>query len=271
MAGAVSGRARNVALIARATLFEQANRRLLWWLAGVALALVTGLALLGIIHPIADLSTKETARLFARGAAGFYTLICVIVLGMGIIGYDLDSGAAIMFLSRPVSRGQYLTGRYLGNAVTLAITLGAMGLGTFVVSLVGGRTDWTLLYDFIVLAWNAAVVLAVMVALTVIAGMIATAIIGFITWEVIGNTYLLMGLIHAREITGMAAKLLTVFVVISPHVLSSPLVAGSVTSINGGQTSFVMPGPTLPDFVWSLTWIVGSLAVATVLFERRAL
>ncbi len=121
------------------------------------------------------------------------------------------------------------------------------------------------------LAWNAAVVLAVMVLLTVIAGMIATAIIGFITWEVVGNTYLLIGLIHAHEITGWAARLLTAFVVISPHVLSSPLVAGSVTSLNGGQTTFVMPGPTLPDFVWSLAWIVGALAVATALFRRRAL
>jgi ABC-type transport system involved in multi-copper enzyme maturation permease subunit len=241
------------------------------WLAGVALALVVGLALLGIIHPIADLSTRETARLFARSAAGFYTLITVIVLGMGIVGYDLDSGAVIMFVSRPVSRGQYLTGRYLGNALTLAITLGVMGVGTFVVSLVGGHADWTLLYDFLVLAWNAAVVLAVMVALTVIAGMIATAIIGFITWEVVGNTYLLTGLIRAHEITGWAARLLALFVVISPHVLSSPLVAGTTTSLNGGQTTFVMPGPTVPDLIWSAAWIVGALVVATVLFDRRAL
>jgi ABC-type transport system involved in multi-copper enzyme maturation permease subunit len=267
----VSDWARKVALIARATLFEQANRRLLWWLAGVALALVVGLALLGIFHPIATLSTKETARLFARSAAGFYTLITVIVLGMGIVGYDLDSGAVVMFVSRPVSRGQYLTGRYLGNAVTLAITLGVMGVGTFAVSLVGGHADWTLLYDFVVLAWNAAVVLAVMVTLTVIAGMIATAIIGFLTWEVVGNTYLVTALIRAHAITGLAAKLLVVFVVISPHVLSSPLVAGTTSSFNGGQTTFVMPGPTLPDLVWSLAWIVGALAVATALFDRRAL
>ena len=72
--------------------------------------------------------------------------------------------------------------------------------------------------------------------------MVATAIIGFITYEVIGNTYLLMGLIHAHEITGWAARLLTAFVVMAPHVLSSPLVAGSVTSLDDGQTTFVMPG-----------------------------
>ena len=110
-----------------------------------------------------------------------------------------------------------------------------------------------------------------MVALTVIAGMIATAIIGFITWEVVGNTYLLTGLIRAHVITGWAARLLAVFVVISPHVLSSPLVAGTTTSLNGGQTTFVMPGPTVPDLIWSAAWIVGALVVATVLFDRRAL
>jgi ABC-type transport system involved in multi-copper enzyme maturation permease subunit len=267
----VSGALRNIALISRATVAEQANRRLLWWLAGVALALVVGLALLGVFHPIAGLSTQETARLFARSGAAIYTLLTVIILGMGIIGYDLESGAAIMFLSRPVSRGQYLAGRYLGNALTLATTLTVMGVGTFAVSLAGGRPDWTLLYDFVVLAWNAAVVLAVMVTLTVIAGMIATAIIGFLTWEVVGNTYLLMGLIHAREVTGLGARLLTAFVVISPHVLSSPLVAGTTSSLNNGQTTFVMPGPTLHDFVWSAAWVFGSLAVATAMFERRAL
>jgi len=267
---AVSARVRTVAVIARATLLEQANRRLLWWLSGIALALVVGLALLGVLHPIAALSTRETARLFARGVAGLYTLVTIVVLGMGIVGYDLDSGAVIMFVSRPVSRGEYLTGRYLGNALTLGLTLGIMGLGTFVVSLVGGHADWTLLYDFIVLAWNAAVVLAVMVALTVVAGMIAAAIIGFITWEAVGNTYLLTGLIHARAITGLAAKLLTAFVIVAPHVLSSPLVAGTTASVNG-QTTFVLPGPTFPDFVWSLAWIVGGLVVATKLFERRAL
>ena len=262
---------RNVALIARATVMEQANRRLLWWLSGVALALVVGLALLGVFHPIPDMSTRESARLFARSAAGIYTLLTVIILGMGVIGYDLESGAAVMFLSRPVSRGQYLAGRYLGNALTLATTLTVMGLGTFVVSLAGGRADWTLLYDFVVLAWNAAVVLAVMVALTVVVGMVATAIIGFLTWEVVGNIYLLIGLIHAREITGLAARLLTVFVVIAPHVLSSPLVAGTSTSLNSGQTTFVLPGPTLHDFVWSAAWVAGSLALATVMFRRRAL
>jgi ABC-type transport system involved in multi-copper enzyme maturation permease subunit len=111
----------------------------------------------------------------------------------------------------------------------------------------------------------------VMVALTVVVGMVATAIIGFLTWEVVGNVYLLVGLIHAREITGLAAKLLTAFVVISPHVLSSPLVAGTTSSLDNGQTTFVLPGPTLHDFVWSAAWVVGSLAIATVMFRRRAL
>ena len=271
LARPVNGTPRTIALIARATVVEQANRRLLWWLAGVALALVVGLALLGVFHPLAGLGTRETARLFARSGAGIYTLITVIILGMGIVGYDLESGAAIMFLSRPVSRGEYLTGRYLGNALTLAATLTVMGVGTFLVSLAGGRADWTLLYDFVVLAWNAAVVLAVMVALTVIAGMIAAAIIGFLTWEVVGNTYLLVGLIHAREITGIGARLLTAAVILMPHVLSSPLVAGTTTSFNGGLTSFVLPGPTLHDLAWSAAWVVGSLLLATILFERRAL
>lgn len=261
---------RNVAIVARFTLLEQANRRLLWWLSGIAFVLVVGLAVIGVWRPIPDLSTQDAARLFARGIAGLYTLAAIIILGMGIVGYDLDSGAVILFVSRPLSRGQYLTGRYLGNALTLAFTIAVMGLGTFLVVLVSGRADWTLLYDFLVLAWNAAVILAVMVLLTVLAGMVATAIVGFLTWEVVGNTYLVAGMITAGFVTGVAAKFLTAFVYLTPHVLSSPLVAGTSTSFSG-ETSFVMPGPTVPDFVWSLAWVVGALALATLRFRRREL
>jgi ABC-type transport system involved in multi-copper enzyme maturation permease subunit len=261
---------RNVAVITRFTIYEQANRRLLWWLTGIALALVVGLAMVGVLHPLSGLTTQDAARLFARGAAGLYTLAALVILGMGIVGYDLDSGAVALFVTRPVSRGQYLTGRYLGNALTLGATVGIMGLGAFLTVLLSGRADWTLLYDFVVLAWNAAVILAVMVLFTVLGGMIAAAIGGFLTWEVVGNTYLVSGLIHSGVLTGLAAKLMTVFVIVAPHVLSSPLVAGQSTAVGGGEP-FVMPGPTVPDFVWSFAWVAGALLLATVRFDRREL
>jgi len=266
----VSGALRNVAVLARFTLHEQANRRLLWWLSGVAFLLVVGLAMLGVLHPISSLSTQDAARLFARGAAGLYTLAALVILGMGIVGYDLDSGAVMLFVTRPLSRGEYLAGRYLGNALALGATVAVMGLGAFATVLLSGRADWTLLYDFVVLAWNAAVVLAVMVLFTVIGGMVAAAIGGFLTWEVVGNIYLVVGLIQSGVITGLAAKLMAAFVVIAPHVLASPLTAGTATTIGSGE-SFVLPGPTVPDFVWSLAWVVGALALATWRFQRREL
>ena len=275
---------RGVGVIAWSTLLEQANRRLLWWLSGVALALVLGLAMLGVIGPIRDslagggVAPQDLARLFARGVAGVYALAAVVILGMGIVGYDLDSGAVVLFVTRPVTRGQYLVGRYLGNAVTLALTIAVMGLGAFAIVLVSGRTDWLLLYEFTVLAWNAAVVMAVMVLVNVLTGIVATAIVGFLTWEVVGNVYLVAGAVKAGVVTGMAAKLMTAFVILAPHVLSSPLAAHATSGVvslgspgASGGGSITIPGPTLPDFVWSLAWIVGSLAVAGLALRRREL
>lgn len=259
-----------VFVLTRWGLAEQANRRHLWWMAGVALALVIGLAILGASGPMPDLTAQDTARLFAQGAAGFYTLVAVVVLGMGIIRPEIDSGVAALILARPVTRGEYVLGRYLANALTLFLTVAIMGFGAFLVVLAGGRADWTLLYSFAVLAFNATVILATMVLLAVLFGTIATAILGFLTYEVVGNTYLLAAIIHAGLVKGITAKLLMAFVYLSPHVLSSPLVAGTETTL-GDRSLGIMPGPTPADFLWSLAWMVGPLVLATVIFRRREL
>ena len=61
--------------------------------------------------------------------------ISIIVVGLAVIRPDIDSGAAALVLTRPVSRAEYVAGRYLGSTLTLFVTLAIMGLGSFVVVL----------------------------------------------------------------------------------------------------------------------------------------
>jgi Cu-processing system permease protein len=217
-----------------------------------------------------DLDTQEKARLFATGTGGLYLLVSIIVVGLAVIRPDIDSGAAALVLTRPVSRAEYVVGRYLGSTLTLFVTLGIMGAGSFVVVLASGHVDFTLLYAFFVLACNGAVILAVMTLLAILAGTIGAAILGFVTYYIAGEIPLVLALVRADVVTGPMAGLLRLFAVMVPHVMPSPLTAGDEVYLSD-STVFVLRGPAWFDWALALAWIAGSLAVAIWELRRREL
>ena len=261
---------RPMAVVIRYTLRDFANRRYLWWLFGVSAALVVGLAFMGQFVPLQDLDTREKARLFATGTGGLYLLVSIIVLGLAVIRPDIDSGAAALVLTRPVSRAEYVAGRYLGSTLTLFVTLAIMGMGSFAVVLASGHVDLTLLYAFLVLACNGAVILAVMTLLAVWAGTIGAAILGFVTYYVAGQIPLVLALVRADIVTGSVGTLLRLFAVLVPHLLPSPLTAGDEVYLSESIV-FIWRGPVWYDWLWALVWIGGSLALAVRELRRREL
>jgi ABC-type transport system involved in multi-copper enzyme maturation permease subunit len=262
---------RTILTIVRFTLVENAGRRHLWWMIGVAFTLATGLALVGTFFPLPGFTTLQTVELFASTPASYFVLVVLVVLGLGLMRAEIDSGVAALILSRPVTAAEYVLGRYLGNAVAVAASLAVLGGGAFLVVLAGGDADWKLLYHFLVLSWNACVFLALVGALGVLIGTVAAIAVGALSFYALGSggTYLISGIVDAGAITGAAAVVLRLFVALAPHVLASPLSAGQETVI--GDAVFVFPGPTLADFVWSATWLVGALLFTIVLVERREL
>jgi Cu-processing system permease protein len=256
-------------VVVRTTLLDFANRRYLWWLFGVALMLVMGLAVIGRWVPLAGYTTHDKAQLFAVGMGELFVNVTIIVVGLAIIRPEIDSGAAALALTRPVSYAEYVVGRYLGSAIMLAGSLAIMGVGSVVVVAVADSTaDLTLLHGFAALAASGSVILAVMTVLAIVAGTIASAVLGFVIFRVAVQGPTVLALVNDGVVTGPAATLLRGFAYLMPHMIPSPIMAGHETPITA-DVSYTVLGPAWYDWVWALAWIAGCLALAVVEMRRR--
>jgi Cu-processing system permease protein len=62
-----------------------------------------------------------------RGRAFSTASLAVIVLGAGVVSRDVSSGAVQMILARPLTRTEYLLGRWLGVLAALGVFLATAG------------------------------------------------------------------------------------------------------------------------------------------------
>jgi len=109
--------------IAANTFREALRDRLLYNL------VVFGLILIGGSITVSQLTLGEQYRIIADMATSstqiFGTLIAVF-LGVALVARELDRRTAYAILARPVSRGGYIVGKYLGLLATLALNVGVM-------------------------------------------------------------------------------------------------------------------------------------------------
>jgi ABC-type transport system involved in multi-copper enzyme maturation permease subunit len=98
--------------------------------------LVFALVIIGASVVLSELTFGEQYRIISdlalTSAAVFGTLIAVF-LGAGLIAGDVQRRTVYPILAKPVSRTQYVLGRFAGLAATLTLNLAVMALTTFAV------------------------------------------------------------------------------------------------------------------------------------------
>jgi ABC-type transport system involved in multi-copper enzyme maturation permease subunit len=119
--------------IASNTVREALRERLMYNLVIFALVLIAGSL------SISQLTLGEQSRIIADVATGsaqlFGTLIAVF-LGVALLARELDRRTCYAVLARPVSRGGFIVGKYLGLLATLAINVAIMAVATAAVLVV---------------------------------------------------------------------------------------------------------------------------------------
>jgi ABC-type transport system involved in multi-copper enzyme maturation permease subunit len=90
--------------------------------------------------------------------AGGALLICAVGVGMTVIRNDLDSGAIVAILAKPVSRLAYTAGKMTAGALLLLAVDGLFSLATIGLLAVNGGSHVGVLPSFFaVLAANAVI------------------------------------------------------------------------------------------------------------------
>jgi hypothetical protein len=234
--------------VARATARERGfTPRTFFW----ALVLV----LLGSIRNTKDAWGAEAFSSFA----GFWFFLLVLILGGGLLSDEVESGHAQLVLLRPITRSQWVSGRFAGAAIVLC-TCGTLGWAASAVAAVLRGEAGDLPARLLVLP------LALLPALGWLAT--ATALSAVVRgWT---NAGLLIGaraawlLSSGFAVPAFFPRLLPIATAAAPYAGPQDAVALAWQAQGHDQLLF---SPAL----WDLFWLFAAWTVAVSLFNRREL
>jgi ABC-type transport system involved in multi-copper enzyme maturation permease subunit len=124
--------------IARNAFREAVRDRVLYNLVIFALLLITGAIFLG------ELSAGQEAKIIVDlglSAMLLFGVFIAIFVGVGLVYKEIERRTLYAILSKPIGRGQFLLGKYLGLCLTLLVNVLIMGVGVSL-ALVYVRRGW---------------------------------------------------------------------------------------------------------------------------------
>ncbi len=282
-------------IIARLTVLEAVRRRTLWALVALT-AVVVLLSGAGFQYLVSQARAHGTAELQLQVGVSQVLILCAFMfsfilaataafLAAPAIAGDVESGVLLAMLARPLGRGTFVVGRWLGLATVTAAYGGAAGLGEIAALKVAsgyGPPDPAGAIGG--LAAQAVVVLSLTILCssripTIASGAIAVVLFG-LTWGigVLGGVGQALGA-DALATAGTVSRLLfpsdglwraTIF------ALEPPLIVAAITGSRPLQALaanpfFAATGPSPLYLAWCILWVIGVLGLTSRLFARREL
>src|SRR5947207_2656007 len=124
--------------IARNTFHEAVRDRVLYNLVLFALLLIAGAIFIG------ELSAGQEAKIIVDlglSAMLLFGVFIAIFVGVGLVYKEIERRTLYAILVKPIGRGQFLVGKYLGLCLTLLINVVVMGVGVSL-ALIYIRRGW---------------------------------------------------------------------------------------------------------------------------------
>jgi ABC-type transport system involved in multi-copper enzyme maturation permease subunit len=124
-----------IGAIAANTVRESVRSKLLYGLLFFAVLLIGGGAVVG------SLSYVESERILqdvGLGAVRLFGVAIAILVGINLIHREVDRRTVYTILSKPLSRGEFLIGKFLGLTLTIWMQMAIMGAAFVAVSLLTG-------------------------------------------------------------------------------------------------------------------------------------
>jgi len=152
---------RRVVAIARNAFREAVRDRVLYNLVVFVLLLIAGAIFLG------ELSAGQEAKIIVDlglSAILLFGVFISIFVGVGLVYKEIERRTLYAILSKPIGRGEFLLGKYLGLCLTLLVNVGIMGVGLSL-ALVYVKRGWD---PLVVRIWPA--ILLIYVELMILTG-----------------------------------------------------------------------------------------------------
>jgi Cu-processing system permease protein len=116
--------------VARATFHEAWRRRFLNGILVFAILIIGSSWVLAYLQPGAELKMLIDIGL---GSCRFFGLLIAIFLGTRLIADEMERRTIYTLLAKPVTRAQFLFGKFLGGYATVFVNVALMGLAFYIV------------------------------------------------------------------------------------------------------------------------------------------
>jgi ABC-type transport system involved in multi-copper enzyme maturation permease subunit len=252
-----------VAAIARNTFREAVRDRVLYNLVLFVLLLTGGAIFLG------ELSAAQESKIIVDmglSAMLMFGVFIAIFVGVGLVYKEIERRTVYAIFSKPVGRGEFLLGKYLGLCLTLAVNVAVMGAGvTLALLYVGG--GWS---PLVLNIWPAValvyVELMILVAVALLFSSFSSpALSALLTFFVFVIGHFSADLkTFAATVGGTGARLLFGALY---YLLPNLSHYAYITAASHGRTP--TPAAFLGALLYGLVYIAVLLAAATLVFKRR--
>jgi Cu-processing system permease protein len=251
---------RQVRAIAVNTFKETIRDRVLAVIVIFALVMIVGGLWLGSI------SLGEQGRMmkdFGLAAVTGFGLIVAVFIAASLVHKEVEKRTVFVLFSKPVSRGAFIGGKFLGLCGTMAVVLAGMGLFLFaLVGVLEGRMSGMVLVATAMIYVQLVTVMAVTIFFSTVSSAILASVLGicvFVAGQLSQNVLSLTRL-GKNPLTEALSWL--VYVII-PNLAAVDVKAGVV----GEQT--LAWGQIGLWTAYLVAYIVVVLALATAIFRRK--
>jgi ABC-type transport system involved in multi-copper enzyme maturation permease subunit len=252
--------------IALNTFREAARIRVLYGI----LVLVVGSNLLAIL--LGQLSRHEAGRV-ARdvGLAGIslFGSLTAIFLGVFLLYSEVARRTVHAIVTKPISRWEFVVGKYLGMALVLTVLVGVFALAMVVMLVAQGAGVGSGVVKAVVLSWfEVLTVAAIAILFSSFSTPFLSGIFALAMWVIGRLTPDLEAASRSAAPWIRATTKIALEIVPDVHLfaVSGRTLDGSAVSVNGEFVRWSYVGLAS---VHGLGWIVALLALAAILFHRR--
>lgn len=266
----MSGAANRVWAIALNTFREAVRNRVL----AVLVLFAAGLMAFSIV--LGELSLHEDVRVIKDiGLAGISAVSVVIALflGVNLLSKELDKKTVYFVIPKPLHRHEFLLGKYVGMAVTLALLVASMAVVlALVLATQGGEHDVALVRAEVMVLLELWLVLAVALLFSSFSSPYLSAMFTGALWIVGRNSGELRAFATGKLADTPLGDLLAITGRVLPdfHVyfVSGGTVGDTPVSIHGG---FIGWDYVAEVALYTVAYGGACLAIAAALFARRDL
>jgi Cu-processing system permease protein len=217
---------------------------------------------------VADWSVFERVQVmedFGLATMSLTGLIMAVFIGVGLLGREIASKTVYMIVTKPIGRGCFLVGKFLGLLGVLLINFGAMALILWGALVVMGGAASPALLPAVALIWME---LAIMIAAAMLFSSFSTPILSAIftlAFYVGGhlNDLVSVELLHKRQ--PLVETLLRVVYYVLPNLEHFNIRTAVVYGIS------LPPAYVVYTMLYGLCYLTALLVLSTMIFRRRDL